>query len=92
MDSQVTQADIDCRNAIYKELTGLRVDDDIAAQPDWMDKHLSAHRIAAEARGMAEIERLRAEKDRLLGEINVYKDACANAATAIRAALGGQHE
>ena len=40
----ITQADIDCRNAIYLELTGLCVSDDIAAQPDWMDIHLARHR------------------------------------------------
>lgn len=44
----ITQEDIDCRNAIYKELTGAALPDDIAAQPDWMDKYISAHRIAAE--------------------------------------------
>ena len=49
MTDNITQADLDCRNAIYKELTGFRVPDDIAAQGDWMDKYISAHRLAAEA-------------------------------------------
>jgi hypothetical protein len=35
-DVAITQADIDCRNAIYKELTGFTVPDDIASQADWM--------------------------------------------------------
>lgn len=48
-DVIVTQADIDCRNAIYKELTGFRVPDDVAAQSDWMDKYIAAHRTAANA-------------------------------------------
>ena len=54
--AEVTQADIDCRNAIYLELTGLRVADDIAAQPDWMDKYISAHRQASEVRMISKLQ------------------------------------
>ena len=45
---EVTHADLDCRNAIYKELTGLAVIEPVASQHDWMDKYLAAHRISAE--------------------------------------------
>ncbi|MBP6581572.1 MAG: hypothetical protein KA199_08560 [Sphingorhabdus sp.] len=44
--SDVTQADRDRRNAIYKELTGFAVIEPVASQYDWMDKYLAEHRTA----------------------------------------------
>lgn len=67
----VTQSDVDCRNAIYLEMTGLKVSDETLYQADWMDKYISGHRIASQSELVAENRRLREAIANMANNINI---------------------